>query len=222
MNYRFSLYFQVPGEVIENSYERLFTDMVQLDSASFNTWVTMSLGKDGESEFLKKGDVVYAGYTFDNTNADHLVRRGQGMEIGTDNTVALTESATVAIYRGTSATGLDNYFGKRNLMVHLNLNDHGNINDGVELNPALASLGQNFPNPFSRSTEIAYELTSGSEVSFEVMDLTGRKVMEINKGMMPAGKHTYTLETNNLDPGVYFYTLKAGSFVQTKQMVIVE
>lgn len=82
-------------------------------------------------------------------------------------------------------------------MVHLNLNDHGNINDGVELNPALASLGQNFPNPFSRSTEI-------------------------NKGMMPAGKHTYTLETNNLDPGVYFYTLKAGSFVQTKQMVIVE
>lgn len=222
LNYRFSLYFQVPGEVIENSYERLFTDMVQLDSASFNTWVTMSLGKDGESEFLKKGDVVYAGYTFDNTNADHLVRRGQGMEIGTDNTVALTESATVAIYRGTSATGLDNYFGKRNLMVHLNLNDHGNINDEVELNPALASLGQNFPNPFSRSTEIAYELTSGSEVSFEVMDLTGRKVMEINKGMMPAGKHTYTLETNNLDPGVYFYTLKAGSFVQTKQMVIVE
>ena len=222
LNYRFSLYFQPPGEPIINSFELLSTETVQLDSADFNTWVTMSLGKDGESEFLKKGDIVYAGFTFDNTNADHLVRRGQGMEIGTDNTVTLTESPTVAIYRGGSRTGLGDYFGKRNLMVHLNLNDHGNINDGVELNPALASLGQNFPNPFSRSTEIAYELTGGSQVSFTVMDITGRKVMEVDKGLMPAGKYTYTLETNNLDPGVYFYTLKAGSFVQTKQMVIVE
>jgi len=222
LNYRFSLYFQLPGDLIENSIELLNTEMVQLDSADFNKWKTMSLGKDGESEFLKKGDKVYAGFTFDNTNADHLVRRGQGMEVGTDNTVALTESSTVAIYRGGSRTGVDDYFGKRNLMVHLNLNDHKNINDGVDLTSGVASLGQNYPNPFSRSTEIAFELTSGSEVSFEVMDLTGRKVMDINKGMMPAGKHTYTLETTNLDPGVYFYTLKAGSFVQTKQMVIVE
>lgn len=222
LNYRFSLFFQTPGEAIENSYERLSTEMVQLDSADFNTWVTMSLGKDGESEFLKKGDVVYAGLTFDNTNPASLTRRNYGLEIGTDNTVSLTESATVAIYRGGSRTGVDDYFGKRNLMVRLNLNEHGNINDGVELNTALASLGQNFPNPFSRSTEIAYELTNGSEVSFTVMDLTGRKVMEVNEGMMPAGKHTYTLQTPNLEPGVYFYTLKAGSFIQTRQMVIVE
>jgi len=222
LNYRFTMFFQPPEELLTEAFELLTTDMVQLDSADFNTWVTMSLGKDGESEFLKKGDVVYAGIQFDNMNPEYLFRRNKGLEIGTDNSVVLTESPSIGIHDGAFDTGLDSYYGKRNLMVHLNLNDHKNINDGVELNTGLASLRQNFPNPFSRSTEIAYELTSGSEVSFEVMDLTGRKVMIVNKGMMPAGKHTYTLETNNLDPGVYFYTLKAGSFVQTKQMVIVE
>jgi hypothetical protein len=196
--------------------------MVQLDSADFNTWVTMGLEKDGESEFLKKGDLVYAGLSQDNTNADYLLRRNKGLEIGTDNTVKLTESSAVGIFDGGVNSGVDNYYGKRALMIRMNLNDHGNRIDGIDLGKSLASLGQNFPNPFSNSTEIAYELTEGSNVTFEIMDLTGRKVMEVNNGMMPAGKHTMTLNTSTLDPGVYFYTLKAGAFVQTKQMVIVE
>ncbi len=222
LNYRFSLYFQQPGEAIEASPEILATETVQLDSADFNTWVTMDLGKDGESEFLKKGDIVYAGITFDNTHPNHLDRRNKGLEIGTDNTVKLTESSTVAIYRGGSRTGVGDFFGKRNLMIHMNLNDHGNRIDGVDLTAAAASMGQNYPNPFKSTTTIDYELTDGSDVTFEVMDLTGRKVMEVRNGMMPAGKHTFSLETGNLDAGVYFYTLKAGNFVQTKQMVIVE
>jgi hypothetical protein len=217
--YRFTVFYD-PAE--EDPFELLTTDMIELDSADFNTWVTMELYKDGESEFLKKGDVVYAGIQFDNMNANHLIRRNQGLEIGTDNSVVQPESATMAIFDGSFRSGVGDYYGKRNLMVRLNLNDHGNLIDGVDLTTSLASLGQNYPNPFSRSTEIAYELTQGSNVIFEVMDLTGRKVMEVNNGMMPAGKHTYTLETSNLDAGVYFYTLKAGSFVQTKQMVIVE
>jgi hypothetical protein len=222
LNYRFTLFFAPPGEPIENAFELLTTDMRQLDSADFNTWVTMPLGKDGESEFLKKGDVVYAGIQQDNTNADYLLRRNKGLEIGTDNTVTLTESSTMALFGGTARTGVGDFFGKRNVMVHLNLNDHGNRIDGVDLRSTGAALGQNYPNPFNRSTEIAYELAEGSDVTFTVMDLTGRKVMEINKGMMPAGKHSLTLETTNLDAGAYFYTIKAGSFVQTKQMVIVE
>ena len=173
------------------------------------------------TDFLKKGDKVYAGLTFDNTHPNYLDRRNNGLEIGTDNTVALTESSTVAIYRGGSRTGVTDYFGKRHLMIHLNLNDHGNRIDGMDLNKGTASLGQNYPNPFKGSTTIDYELINGSEVIFEVMYLTGRKVMEVNNGMMPSGKHTYNLETSNLDPGIYFYTLRAGSFVQTKQMVVV-
>ena len=225
LNYRFVVFYQPPGEAVETAFEMLTTDVKQLDSADFNTWITMELSKDGESEFLKKGDVVYVGISQDNTHDNYLDRRNKGLEIGTDNSVKLLNTPTIAIYDGTYRVGnsTSDYVGKRNLMVRLNLNDHGNIIDGVDqLSPAMASLGQNYPNPFSGKTEISYELADGSEVIFSVMDLTGRKVMEVNEGMMPAGKHNFTLANSSLEPGVYFYTLKAGSFVQTKQMVIVE
>ena len=222
INYRFSLYFVPVGQTDPTPFEILSTETIQLDSADFNTWVTMALDKDGETEFLKKGSLVYAGITFDNTNAEYLVRRNKGLEIGTDNSVKLTESTAMGFYDGAWETGLGDFIGKRNLMIRLNLNDHGNRIDGMDNKLLTASLGQNYPNPFSRSTEIAYELAGGSEVSFAVMDLTGRKVMEINKGMMPAGRHTFTLETRDLEAGVYFYTMKAGNFMQTKQMVIAE
>lgn len=223
LNYRFVLFYKPAADAEDQTpFELLTTDIKQLDSADFNTWVTMPLEKDGESEFLTKGDIVYAGISQDNTNAAYLDRRNRGLEIGTDNTVQLTESSAIAIYDGSIRTGVADFFGKRNMMVHMNLNDHGNRIDGVDLTTGAASLGQNYPNPSRGTTTIDYELTSGSAVIFEVMDLTGRKVMEVNNGMMPAGKHTYSLSTSGLDAGVYFYTLKAGSFVQTKQMVIVE
>jgi hypothetical protein len=222
LNYRFVLFYVPIGQDDETPFELLTTEMIQLDSADFNTWVTMALEKDGESEFLKKGDLVYAGISQDNTNPNYLDRRNKGLEIGTDNTVTLTESSGISIFDGGIRSGVGDFYGKRNMMIHLNLNDHGNISDGIESALTDARLNQNFPNPFSRSTEIEYELINGSDVSFVIMDLTGRKVMEVKQGMMPAGKHNFTLDARNLDPGVYFYTLNAGSFVQTKQMVIVE
>ncbi|MFH0761963.1 MAG: T9SS type A sorting domain-containing protein [Bacteroidota bacterium] len=221
-NYRFSLYKVPLTEEDQTPYELLVTEMIPLDSAVFNTWVTMPLEKDGESEFLKKGDLVYAGLTFDNTNADHLIRRNQGLAIGTDNSVKLTESVGIAIFDGGSRTGLGDYYGKRNFMIRLGLNDHSNLIDGVENELATASLGQNYPNPFNRQTEVDYELTNGSEVIFEVMDLTGRKIQTFNEGFVPAGRHTFQLKAEALDAGIYFYTIKAGSFVQTKQMVITQ
>jgi hypothetical protein len=224
LNYRFAVWFQPPGEVVENSFEIMSTDYRQLDSADFNTWVTMELWRDGESEFLHPGDVIYVGISQDNTNPDYLDRRNKGLSIGTDNTVGLYDTPTIAIYDGTFRIGnsSSDYVGKRNLMIHLNLNDHGNLIDGMVNNTATSSLGQNYPNPFRGNTDIDYELADNAEVVFSVMDLAGRKVMEVNEGLMPAGKHTFNLSSASLQPGVYFYTLRAGDFKETKQMVIVE
>jgi hypothetical protein len=224
LSYRFVVFFQPPGEDGTTAFELLTTDYKQLDSADFNKWITLPLSKDGESEFLKKGDLVYVGISQDNLNTDYLLRRNKGLMIGTDNSVVLDDTPTVAIYDGTfrQGNGTGDYVGKRNLMVHLNLNDQGNLIDGINTGTALASLGQNYPNPFSGSTEIAYELTEGANVTFEVMDMTGRKVLDISEGMKPSGKNLFTLSGGSLEPGIYFYTLKAGNFVQTKQMVIVE
>lgn len=222
LSYRFTLWKVPLGEEDETPYELLTTEEIQLDSADFNTWVTMSFMKDGESEFLKKGDLVYAGIQYWNMNENYLVRRNQGLEIGSDNSVQLTDPVAIGIYDGNIDSGLNSYVGRMNLMCRLNLNDQSNQIDGISAARSSSSLGQNFPNPFNRSTEIYYELVNGADVIFEIMDLTGRKVMESNEGFVPSGKHTYTLDASSLQPGVYFYTLKAGDFTETKQMVITQ
>jgi hypothetical protein len=220
INYRYSLYYVPVEESDPTPFEVLSTETIQLDSADFGTWVTLMFDKDGETEFLKKGDLVYAGLTFDNMNPEYMVRRNKGIEIGTDNSVKLVESTAIGFSNGYWETGLGDFIGKRNLMIRLNLNDHANLIDGVEAIRQEALLGQNYPNPFTGSTQINFELSSGSDVTFEVTDISGRKVLEMHKGHLPAGTHTTELETGNLEAGVYFYTLRAGNFIKTKQLVI--
>jgi hypothetical protein len=52
------------------------------------------------------------------------------------------------------------------------------------------------------------------------MDLTGRVVMNIQKGFQPSGKHNIQIDATSLDAGIYLYTLKAGGFNETKRMTV--
>jgi len=205
------------------SYEKLLvTEMLTLDSSMFDTWITLPFEKDGESEFLRAGDLVYAGISYWDYHTDFLVRRRDGIRIGTDATVKMVAPTAIGIYDGNVETGLGSFVGKRNLMCRLNINDNSNIIDGVNTTRALSALGQNYPNPFRNNTEIRYELGTDSDVVVKVMDLTGRVVMEINEGFKPAGSHTLRVNASSLEAGIYMYTLKAGGFTETKRMIVSE
>lgn len=104
------------------------------------------------------------------------------------------------------------------IVILLNINDHTNISHGIGQLSLLISLAQNFPNPFSSSTSISYVLANESSVSIIARDITGRIVLEQNEGMKTAGKHTLILDASNLDPGIYFYTINAGNYKETKRM----
>jgi hypothetical protein len=91
---------------------------------------------------------------------------------------------------------------------------------GVWDKPSVSSMGINFPNPFHQDTEISYQLASASKVVFVITDNAGRKVQEINEGHQPAGKHNIRIKGEKLEAGIYYYTIRAGAFVETKQMVV--
>ena len=44
--------------------------------------------------------------------------------------------------------------------------------------------------------------------------------MELNEGYKSAGNHKAILNAENLDAGVYYYTLSTNNYTQTKKMVI--
>jgi hypothetical protein len=94
---------------------------------------------------------------------------------------------------------------------------------GTEENGALENnfrVSQNHPNPFSSETKVKAELNEAAHVSLILTTLTGQKVLQINKGYLQAGVHIITLHAAGLNPGLYFYTIKAGEFSDTKKMII--
>ena len=76
-----------------------------------------------------------------------------------------------------------------------------------------------FPNPFSQSTIINYELRMSGYISLELFDMLGNEVSTLVDGFMPAGRHEARFDGSSLAPGVYFYVLRAGSDVVTEKIV---
>lgn len=86
------------------------------------------------------------------------------------------------------------------------------------------SISQNYPNPFNPSTKIKYSVISTQNVIVKVYDLLGREVATLVNQEKPAGSYeaefSMGLIHQTLPSGVYFYRLQAGSFVETKKMVL--
>lgn len=81
-------------------------------------------------------------------------------------------------------------------------------------------VSQNFPNPFSGTTNININLSKGSQVKMEVFNLTGQKVISNQYGYRPAGQHSLSLNADQLPTGIYFYTVEANNQKTTQKMVV--
>jgi len=94
--------------------------------------------------------------------------------------------------------------------------------------PKEYSLENNYPNPFNPTTQINYSLPKNSDVKLIIYDLLGNKVKTLlDDEYHSAGFKTIKWNgTNELgvktSSGVYFYALKAGSFYQTKKMILIK
>jgi hypothetical protein len=84
------------------------------------------------------------------------------------------------------------------------------------------SLQQNYPNPFNPSTKIKYSVPQSSEVIIKVFDVLGNEIETLVKEEKPTGSYEITWNAANLPSGVYFYRLKADSFIDTKKMILLK
>jgi hypothetical protein len=87
--------------------------------------------------------------------------------------------------------------------------------------PREFKLYQNFPNPFNPTSIIRYDVAKPGFVEITVFDLTGREISTLVKQWQAAGNYSVTFSANSLTSGVYFYRLIAGSYVQTRKMVLI-
>ncbi|MFH0758598.1 MAG: T9SS type A sorting domain-containing protein [Bacteroidota bacterium] len=91
----------------------------------------------------------------------------------------------------------------------------------IRENPLVGfSLEQNVPNPFSGHTLISYTIPHPCDVLIEVYNTQGMKVKTIQDKGQTAGRHSIEIQRNDLNNGVYLYTMKTGGFSQTRKMVL--
>jgi hypothetical protein len=94
--------------------------------------------------------------------------------------------------------------------------------DQVELLPLAFGLDQNFPNPFNSITTITWQLAENSKVTLKVLDIVGRTVATLVDEQRPQGKYETKFNAAALPQGIYFCQLKAGEFMQTRKMILME
>ena len=108
------------------------------------------------------------------------------------------------------------------------------VDDNLPVYPSNYALYQNYPNPFNPSTTIRYSIPASSFVILKVFDVLGNEVATLVNAEKPEGSYEVKFSTKggnaanhsgqvrNLPSGVYIYSLQAGSFIETKKMVLIK
>lgn len=88
--------------------------------------------------------------------------------------------------------------------------------------PRRYSLDQNYPNPFNPATRLRFSIADEQFVSLRISDALGRGVADLVDRDLKPGEYTVAWNAAGVGSGVYFYTLRAGNFAQTKKMIVVK
>jgi hypothetical protein len=92
------------------------------------------------------------------------------------------------------------------------------------ISPSSYRLEQNYPNPFSSATSIAYQLEKPANAVISIFDILGREVKRFTMGMQPDGVHNILWDGKNdlggkLIAGAYFYRLQTADKIQVRKML---
>ena len=119
------------------------------------------------------------------------------------------------VWMGEVWTGKLYVFDGSNIIIITDIED-----EQFDFIPQQYSLSQNYPNPFNPATTIKYKIPVLSYVFIKIYDILGREVTTLINEEKPVGVYAVEWNARNLPSGVYFYRLQAGSFVETKKMVL--
>ena len=94
------------------------------------------------------------------------------------------------------------------------------ITDKISPTPEVFVLNQNYPNPFNPNTRIKYQVFRQAHITLSIFNALGQIVHTLVDQQQAAGTYMVDFRANDLPSGSYFYSLKVGSDIQTKRMIL--
>lgn len=192
-------------------------------------------------------DVAYCGYSTSTPENDKLEvqlssdcgitwtseynKAGNTLKTKAPQTGVFTPSGT-SQWRNESVN-LNTYIGQSGVLVRFKAtSDYGNnlYIDNVNITGLNTTTGINtvetansikvYPNPLSNAADVEFILASATEVRVIIHNILGEAVFSNAMGEMNSGIHTFKLDAQNLNAGIYFITLNAGTSNITKKVII--
>jgi hypothetical protein len=109
-----------------------------------------------------------------------------------------------------------------NYILEQRIGEVSDVEEAGDQLPEMFFLEQNYPNPFNPVTNISFSIKEKSNVELTVYDILGRKAaLLLNEEKLP-GYYNIKFDASSLSSGVYFYTIKSGSFTQTRKMLLMK
>lgn len=180
---------------------------------------------NGFTAVASDGEVALAWSTASEANVERfeIVRDGTTLA-----QIPAANSATGAHYNWTDVTVVNGTTYSYELVL-VNLDGSRQNIATQSATPTLGSgvvtefaLMQNYPNPFNPETSIAFSVPEVSNVELRVFNAIGQEVAVLANGSFSAGNHIVKFSGEGLSSGLYFYTLKAGSFSAQHKMLLLK
>ncbi len=171
----------------------------------------------GTTEFIKGIFFTDANTGTIGANQGTILRTTDGGTTWTPQT-----SGTTQFLRSVSFIDANTATVVGNTGTILRMSNATGIEDNTVKIPTNFDLMQNYPNPFNPSTSIQFSLPQTSYVTLEVFNTLGERVEVLASEELTAGTYNYRWDASDLTSGIYFYKLQAGSFTQTKKMILLK
>jgi len=155
----------------------------------------------------------------------------EDLYINTNNDTFYIERSWQQIYKGVGDAILGEWGGYIELVgAIINGQRYGTISSVEDENNIIVDefkLFQNYPNPFNPTSKIKYSIPAVASglslsVTLKVYDVLGTEITILVNEEKPAGSYEVEYNASNLPSGVYFYQLNAGSFIETKKMILIK
>ncbi len=159
----------------------------------------------------------------DGTGIGYFALAGETAKFKQGNLFVDYDSAYDGIYTdnasaGATVTGKGMWFIGHDSVKGIISNQVG-VKDAA---PAAFSVAQNTPNPFNPATTINFSIAKAGKVTVDVFNSAGQKVDTIVNSQMTAGSHSVNWNAAKFSAGVYFCTVKSGSFSKTVKMTFLK
>lgn len=137
---------------------------------------------------------------------------------GGEDTSKLNDSLGLYYYESNSQSIIDNSYKTIAKLLNLSITSV-NFNGS---NLSNYSLQQNYPNPFNPSTTIEYSIPKTNFVKIEIYNLLGERISILVDETEREGSYKVKFNGAFLSSGIYFYSMKAGNFIETKKLLLLK